>query len=88
MCLSYHVQLVLGGFHWGKGAVCLEGLRFIYSVYLPACMSAGQKRAADLFIDGSEPSCGCRELNLEPQEKQPVLLTSDPFLQPLFGFSR
>jgi hypothetical protein len=27
--------------------------------------------------------CGCWELNSEPLEEQPVLLTSDPSLQPM-----
>ena len=35
-------------------------------------MSAGQKRAPDLIMDGCEPPCGCWELNSGPQEEQPV----------------
>jgi len=33
-------------------------------------------------IDGCEPPCGCWELNLGPLEKQSVLLTPEPSLQP------
>ncbi|XP_027240165.1 E3 ubiquitin-protein ligase ARIH2 isoform X3 [Cricetulus griseus] len=42
----------------------------------------GQKRAADLITDGCKPPCGCWELNSRPLEEQPVLLTSEPSLQP------
>jgi hypothetical protein len=33
--------------------------------------------------DGCEPPCGCWELNSGPLEEKPVLLTAEPFLQPL-----
>jgi hypothetical protein len=60
---------------------------FIFMHYvcsgLPVCKPVGQKRAPDLISDGCEPPCGCWELNSGPLEKQPVLLTSDPSLQPL-----
>jgi hypothetical protein len=46
-------------------------------------LSACQKRASGLIIDGYEPPYGCWELNSEPLEEQPVLLTSKPSLQPL-----
>ncbi|KAM7329170.1 hypothetical protein ACRRTK_010783 [Alexandromys fortis] len=45
-------------------------------------MPAHQRRAPDLIIDGCEPPCGCWELNSGPLEEQPVLLTSEPSLQP------
>ena len=45
-------------------------------------MPTGQKWAPDLTIDGCESSCGYWELNSGPLEEQPVLLTSDPSLQP------
>ena len=41
-------------------------------------------RALDLMTDGCEPPYGCWELNSGPLEEQSVLLTSEPFLQPLF----
>ena len=41
-------------------------------VCMYAC-TAGQKRAPDLFIDGCEPPCGCRELNTGPLEDEPML---------------
>jgi hypothetical protein len=44
-------------------------------------MTADQKRAPDLS-DGYQPPCGCWELNSGPLEEQPVLLISEPFLQP------
>ena len=57
---------------------------FIYLVFidLHECIYAGQKRAPDLIIGGYEPPCGCWELNSGPLEEQPVLLTSEPSLQP------
>ena len=42
-----------------------------------------QKRASDSITDGCEPPCGCWELNSGPLEKQSVLLTTEPSLQPL-----
>ena len=32
--------------------------------------------------EGYEGDCGCWELNLSPLEKQSVLLTAEPYLQP------
>ena len=62
--------------------------RFIYYVYsvLPACMPAGQKRAPDWIIDSCDPQCGFWELSSGPLEEQPVVLTSEPSLQPLIWF--
>ena len=47
-------------------------------------MSAGQKRAPDLIIDGCESPYDCWELNSGPLEEHPVLLTAEPSLQPYF----
>ena len=41
-----------------------------------------RKRASDSITDGCEPPCGCWDLNSEPLEKQPVLLTAEPPPQP------
>jgi hypothetical protein len=41
-----------------------------------------QKKALDTITDGCKPPCGCWGLNSRPLEKQPVLLTSKPSLQP------
>jgi len=38
------------------------------------------------ITDGCEPPCGCWELNSGPLEEQPVLLTTEPSLQPLPSF--
>jgi hypothetical protein len=43
------------------------------------CMS---EEAQDFTTDGCEPPCGCWELNSGPLEEQPVLLTTEPSLQP------
>jgi hypothetical protein len=37
---------------------------------------------SDLITDGCEPPCGCWDLNSGPLEDQPVLLTTEPSLQP------
>ena len=39
-------------------------------------------RSKDPITDGCEPPCGCWEWNSGPLEKQSVLLTAEPFLQP------
>jgi hypothetical protein len=56
---------------------------FMYMNSLSACTSECKKRASDHIIDGFEPPCGGWELNSGPSEEQPVLLTSEPFLQPV-----
>ena len=48
---------------------------------MPVC----QRRAPDVSTDGCEPPYGCWELNSGPLEEQPVLLTSEPSLQPPVG---
>ena len=49
---------------------------------LPAHIPASQKRASDLTMDDCEPPCSCWELNSGPLEERPVLLTTEPSLQP------
>ena len=49
---------------------------------LPVFMPVSQERAPDLITDACEPPCGCWELNSGPLGEQPVLLTSEPSLQP------
>jgi hypothetical protein len=41
------------------------------------------KRTSDFILDGCEPPCECRELNPGPLKEQPVLLNTEPSLQPL-----
>jgi hypothetical protein len=41
-----------------------------------------QKRASDIITDGCEPPCSFWDLNSEPSEEQPVLLTTEPSHQP------
>ena len=59
-------------------------------VYMNECLSACtpvyQKRASDPIIDGRKPPYGFWELDSEPLEEQPVLLTAEPSLQPLINF--
>ena len=40
------------------------------------------ERAPDLITDDCESPCGCWELNSGPLEKQAMLLTTEPSLQP------
>jgi hypothetical protein len=54
-----------------------------------ACLSGFYVHAWPVTIcpeTGVTSSYGCWELNPGPLQKQQVLLTSAPFLQPLFGF--
>jgi hypothetical protein len=54
---------------------------YMHSI-LHTCITEHQKRAPDPITDGCEPPCGCWKLNSGSLEEQPVLLTSEPFLQP------
>ena len=54
--------------------------KFIYFMYVSALLTLCQKRASDSSINGCELSCGCWDLNSEPQEEYPVLLTTEPSL--------
>jgi hypothetical protein len=47
-----------------------------------SCLQTYQKRASDPSTDGCEAPCGCWNLNSGPSEEQPVLLTTEPSLQP------
>jgi hypothetical protein len=55
----------------------------MYMSVLSACIYAWQKRASGPIRVGCEPPCSCWELNSGSLEEQPVLLTSEPSLQPL-----
>ena len=48
-------------------------------------MPAGQKRAPDLIRDDCELPCGCWEFNSGLLDKQVVLLTAEPPLQPILN---
>jgi hypothetical protein len=57
---------------------------------LPACVCEGVKCPGTGATDSCELPCGYWELNLDPLEEHPVLLTTKPSLQPPFsskGFS-
>ena len=56
----------------------------MYMSALSACTPACQKRAPELITDGCKPPYGCWDLNSGPLQKQPVLLTNEPSLQPLY----
>jgi hypothetical protein len=49
---------------------------------LMLCLPTYQKRESNPITDGCEPPCSCWGLNSGPLEEQPVLLTSEIFLQP------
>jgi hypothetical protein len=55
---------------------------FMYMSALAACTPPCQKMASAPITDGCEPPYSCWELNSGPLEEQPVLLTSEPALQP------
>ena len=54
----------------------------VYAVYSHVYACRGQRRRLSIS-DGCEPPGGCWELNSGPLEEQPVLLTTEPSLQPL-----
>jgi hypothetical protein len=65
-------------------SLCLSQDLFIYlciGVHC-SCLQTHQKGASDPITDGCEPPCGCWELNSGPLKEQPVLLTTEPSLQP------
>jgi hypothetical protein len=50
---------------------------------LPACMSVWSVGSPGAeVVDSCDPPCECWELNLDPLEEQPVLLTAGPSFQP------
>lgn len=56
----------------------------ILFVCLPhVCSTHGDQRKVWTGVtDGHEPPCGCWKCNLDPLQKQPVLLTFEPSPQP------
>ena len=56
-------------------------LFYVYECSVYVSTSTCQKRTSDLMTDVCEPPCGGWELNSEPLEKQPMLLTTEPSLQ-------
>ena len=42
----------------------------------------GAESPETVIADSYEPPCGCWEMNTGPLEEQPVLLTTEPSLQP------
>jgi hypothetical protein len=59
---------------------------YLVYVYETVALSSDTlKRALDPITDGCEPPSGCRELNSEPLEEQPVPLTTEPSLHPKLG---
>ena len=60
---------------------------FIYICALTFCLhvylSEGVRILGARVTDSGELTCGCWKLNPGPLEEQPVLLTTEPSLQPL-----
>lgn len=71
---------------------------FIFFFIYSTCniLSAGQKKASDILIDGCDPPCGCREFHSSPLEDHAMFLTAHTSICPspavfslyLFVFSR
>jgi hypothetical protein len=59
-----------------------QAVVIIWRVSTCHCLQTHQRRESNLLIDGSEPPCGCWELNSGPLEEQSVFLTFEPSLQP------
>ena len=57
----------------------------VYNVHVchPQRLEEGVRSVSISIIDGCELPCGCWDLNPGLLEEQPVLLTSEPTLQPL-----
>jgi hypothetical protein len=49
-----------------------------------SCLQTNQKKVSDSITDGCEPPCGFWELNSGSLEEQPLILITEPSLQPLF----
>jgi hypothetical protein len=66
--------------------IFFKNFLFIYimdMIAVSACTPACQKREGIRpHTDGCEPPCGCWELNSGPLVEQPMLLTTEPSLQP------
>jgi hypothetical protein len=62
--------------------VCVYKMRFIYLFYVYEYTVAVSSDTPDPITDDCKPPCGCWELNSGPLEKQSVLLTTEPSLQP------
>jgi hypothetical protein len=54
--------------------------------YTVAVFRPSRRGGSDFISDGCEPPCDCWDLNSGPLEEQPVLLTTEPFLQPNNNF--
>jgi hypothetical protein len=59
-----------------------KDLIILYMSVHCSCFQTHQKRASDPIMNGCELPCGCWDLNSGPSEEQPVLLTTEPSLQP------
>ena len=68
---------------------CLHACMHVH--YLCAwCLQRPKESVRSLgtrVTDGCDPPNSCWELNLGPMEKKPVLLTTEPFHQPIVLFS-
>ena len=62
--------------------ITLHFLFFFKDLFIKHTMYCWARKAPGLITDGCEPPCGCSELNSGPLEEQPVLLSSEPSLQP------
>ena len=59
----------------------LELFDYLFCQHL--CLCEGTRSSGAGVTDSCELPCGCWELNPDPLEEQPVLLTSEPSLIPL-----
>jgi hypothetical protein len=92
LCRDDYSVSILGAGHFllvlSSLFVCLFVI-YLLTYFIPfymsvhcQCLQTHQKRASDLITDGCEPPCGCWDLNSRPLEEQPVLLITEPSLQP------
>jgi hypothetical protein len=84
------------GYDWPFSAFLLKKndlfLFYVYWCfsYIYVCVQCLQRAMDPLeleLIGGCDQICGCWELNLDPLEEQPVLLTTEPPLETPFVFT-
>ena len=82
-CIYWSLSNYLVSFWEDKKYFFLKKIYLFIIWVICSCLQTLQKRASDLFTDGCEPPCGCRDLSSGPLEEQSVLLTMKPSPQPI-----
>ena len=78
--ISLYLRIDLFLFHVYGCFVCMHGCA-PHAFLMPMEARRGHRTGTGV-TNGYEPSSGCRKLNPRSLEEQPVLLTTEPSLQP------